>query len=158
LPKTAFIINNEQDKKSLKEFIKNETNITINCYSKMEELPNNNHIIITLIYKDGKYTFKAMQNTSYYDEPIYDTYDSYPHYYLNYPIMNIYSSTQEDFIDLFEIGSFYRNNSYYNYYSDDFFRKFYLYERFVDFQSLLAKYLIFKEKKIFLNKNMIMSY
>jgi len=157
LPQTAFVVNNEQDKVYLKEFIKNETNININCYSKMEEIANDSIIIIiTLIYKEGKYTFKLLQNNNYnYYERIHEN-DSYT-YYLENPIMDIYYNSQEEAIDLFEISNFYPNYYHY-YYLEILSSKFYLYERFVDFQSLLAKYLIIKEKKTFLNKNMKMYY
>ena len=135
LPKFAFVVDNENEENELRNFIEKETNIkSIDYYTISEKKNNiNSDYTIYMIQKNGKYKITLKGR---------DLYE----------IIDLYYETQEETIDLFNVDSL--RDSYWDEYSGIFNND--EYNTFLDLQSLLAKYLIYKKTRTDPDKNIIL--
>ena len=119
---SIILVNNETDYDFLPKFILNQTGIYVSCFMNKKDINQTYSFLIEIINEYGKYRFKFIRKT------------------VNSPL----SFYPEDFrksIDIFYIKD--PSNSYYiDYYNYD------NYQRFLEFQSLFSKYLIYKEKQM----------
>ena len=139
LNETVFLVNNEEDQKLISDFIKEETDIIVNCYLEEEYIIEPYKNLIILNYENGKYKFNLIQNNI-----IEKSCDLVGSNYFTKHFFDLKSRDFEKSTDIFFIED-YKNNTYNvnpNYFM------------FLSIQSLLSKYLIIKEKKMNPDKNL----
>ena len=135
LPYVAFVVDNVNEKNELRNFIEKETGVNSIAYYTISEKKNHekNDYTIIMTQKNGKY--KITLKSRYFDD-----------------IINLDYETQEETIDLFNIDTM--RDSYLYYYDGYFEYDNRGYNQFLDLQSLLSKYLIYKKTRNDPDKNM----
>ena len=135
LTSISFVVDNEIEKNELKNFIEKETGVKSIAYYTISEKKNNisDYYTIIMTQKNGKYKI-TVKSTYFYD------------------IINLNYETQEKTIDLFNIDTM--KTSYNHYYDGYYGFTSSGYNKFLDLQSLLAKYLIYKKTRNDTDKNM----